>query len=54
MQKIFRIWLSCIFILALIASFLVGIKSTIFGLLLLPLMIVVGIILIMASSKSKK
>jgi len=54
MQKIFRIWLICIFILALIASFMVGIESTIFGFLLLPLLIVVGIILIMASSKSKK
>ena len=53
MQKVFRVWLICIFVLALIASFLVGIESTIFGLLLLPLLIVLGIILIFGSSKSK-
>jgi len=53
MQKIFKIWLICIFILALIASFLVGIESTIFGLLLLPLLIVVGIILLLSSAMKK-
>jgi hypothetical protein len=53
MQKIFKAWLIVIFVLALIASYLVGIESTIFGILLLPLLIVVGIIIIFGSTKSK-
>jgi len=38
MQKIFKTWVTFIFIFALIASFIVGIESNIFGFFLLPLL----------------
>jgi len=47
MQKIFRLWLIFILILAVIASFIVGIESAFFGLMLLPLIAIVTIIIIL-------
>ena len=51
MQRIFKTWLIVILILSIIASFLVGIESTIFGLMLLPLILVMSIILILGYLK---
>jgi len=51
MQKIFKFWFIGIFILAIIASFIVGVESTIFGLLLLPLIIVLGVIIVLGYLK---
>jgi len=46
MQKIFKIWLIFIFILALIASLIVDIESLFFGFLLLPLLIITAALII--------
>ena len=46
MQKIFHIWLIIIFILALIAAFLVDIESIFFGFLLLPVLIITAALII--------
>ena len=54
MYTIFKIWLIAIFILALIASVLVGIESTLFGVVLLPLLFVTGAIIILGYAKRKK
>ncbi len=51
MQKIFKFWFIGIFTLAIIASFIVGVESTIFGLLLLPLIIVLGVIIVLGYLK---
>jgi len=51
MQKIFRIWMIVIFILALIAAFIVDIQSPFFGFVLLPLIIVTGAIIALGSVK---
>jgi hypothetical protein len=47
MQKLFKGWLVVILILAIIASFIVGIDKFIFGVLLLPLIIILIIIIIL-------
>lgn len=47
MQKVFRIWIICIFILALIAAFLVDFESIFFGFILLPMIIILAIIIIL-------
>jgi len=47
MQKVIKVWLIVIFILAIIASFIVKIESLIFGVLLLPLIIILAIIIIL-------
>ena len=46
MQKIFRVWLILIFILALVAAFIVDIKSLFFGFLLLPVLIITAALII--------
>ncbi len=47
MQRIIKGWLIALLILALIASYLIGIESLIFGVLLLPLIIILAIIIIL-------
>lgn len=54
MQRVFKIWLIAIFFLALIAVFLVDISSPLFGFLLLPLIIIVGIIIILGYYTERK
>jgi len=53
MQKIFKFWFIGMLILAIIASFIVDIESPIFGLLLLPLIIVLTAIIILGYVKRK-
>lgn len=47
MQKIFKIWLIGIFILALIATLIVDISSAFFGFLLLPILCVTAILIVL-------
>jgi len=49
MQKIFRIWMIGIFILALIAALIVDKGSVFFGFLILPVLIITTIIIIFGS-----
>ena len=52
MQKIFRIWMILIFILALIAALIVDKSSLFFGFLILPMLVISAIIIIFGSLKS--
>jgi hypothetical protein len=47
MQKIFRIWMAFIFVFALIAAFIVDIKSVFFGFVIVPVLIVAGFFVIL-------
>jgi hypothetical protein len=47
MQRIIKGWLIALLILAIIASILVGVESFFFGILLLPLIIILAIIIIL-------
>ena len=51
MQKIFKAWLYFILVFAIFTSFLVGVESTFFGLVLMPLIVVVTIIIILGYMK---
>ncbi len=51
MKKIFRAWLIGIFIFAIIASCIVGIESAVFGLFLLPFLIVVIFLILLGRLK---
>ena len=53
MQRLFKTWLIVIFVLALVATFMVDISSPFFGFLLLPLLILVAIILILGYMRKK-
>jgi len=54
MQKIFKYWLIVIIILAVIASFIVDIKSAFFGFLIVPTIIIACFILILGLFSTKK
>jgi len=47
MQRLIKAWLIVLLILAIIASFIVGFESLFFGVLLLPLIIILAIIIIL-------
>jgi hypothetical protein len=47
MQRIIKGWLIALLILALFASYLVGVESIFFGIMLLPLIIILAIIIIL-------
>jgi len=54
MQKLFKIWLIVIIALAVIASFIVDIESTFFGLFIIPTIIIACFILILGFCSTKK
>ena len=47
MQKIFRIWIAFIFAFAVVAAFIVDIKSIFFGFVLVPVIIIAGFFVIL-------
>lgn len=47
MQKIFRIWIAFIFVFALVATFIVDIKSIFFGFVIVPVIIIAGFFVIL-------
>jgi len=47
MQKIFRIWIAFIFVFAIVAAFIVDIKSVFFGFVLVPVIIIAGFFVVL-------